>query len=115
VVVGAAGGQPEQAGEQGGGGAVVAKIDVEPGQRFTVWVGGAGGSEGADSSPPPGGWGFGCGGAGGLVDLDSNPFASPGGGGGGASAVTAGEFTGGANECSDRPDTDTIVALGGGG
>lgn len=57
-----AGGQTNnQIATPGGGGITIATLAVQPGQQFTIRVGGNG--NGVDGKGGGGGWGFGCGGA----------------------------------------------------
>jgi len=111
IVTGAAGAgavrEGEPIGQPGKGGMVVAQVSVDPGSWLTVWVGGTPeDSQRTDRS----GWGFGCGGPGGL-----SPDAS-GGSGGGGSAVTVGQVD--TSDCiTEQADTyhPLVVAGGGGG
>src|SRR5215208_913043 len=86
IVVGGASGQTnDEIGTPGGGGITIATLPVQPGQQFSIWVGGNGNG---DNGTGNGGWGFGCGGARGTTQgLAKN------GGGGGGSALVLGVFS----------------------
>jgi len=112
IVTAAAGGQTnDQIATPGGGGITIATLAVQPGQQFTIWVGGNGNGDDGNGG---GGWGFGCGGARGTT---GNALAKNGGGGGGGSAIVIGNYTN--NSCASVASVTTasllVVAGGGGG
>jgi len=107
-VTGGRGGFPSTGAAPGPGGETIAGLDVNPGQKLTIWVG--------ENAGGAGGWGYTCGGDKGKGTEDPEG-AFDGGGGGGSSAVTDGEWTQGAGSCSasTRPPAEPLIVGGGGG
>ena len=106
IVSGGAGGQTNsQIGVPGGVEIAIATLQVQPGQQFTIWVGG---NSNDDTGGGQGGWGFGCGGARGTGAVGKD-----GGGGGGGSALLLGHFTN--PDCNATPGSTLELIAGGGG